>query len=559
MTQKQMQVDLLQQAISRHQAGELQAAAIIYQQLLEMEPDHAEANHLLGLIAHQAGNHDTAAQLISKAIEKNPDQALYYSNLGIIKMALQRWDDAVAAFHVALESNHGDIKTHINLAVALEQTGKLEEALVAYQNALILAPTDTETLNKLGNAYSRLQRLEDATATYQRALHINPSSIATLNNLGIALRDHGKLKESIAAYQRALNISPDRVEIICNLALALLDAGRLREVEDACQQALSYNPAYAEIHKQLSDALHFQQRTVDWNAMLDTALEQADLSANARDHMLISKAIIAWIHGDWEAFRNHLAMAETILNCPPTDKVSYSAQGYYKFLQALSDFRGEHHALYAESADQNVHIIGDSHNLSYTGTVITLGGIKHRVVSHLIMGCKAWHLVRPGMNRFKASFDCALQQLPHGATAIISIGEIDCRHNEGVFPAHKKYQTDLKSSVESLANDFVQYVVNKAREKELALIFYGVPAPHCSLSHLSGHDRQTFLQTVELFNTCLAKAAVSGHCRFIDVYRQTITDGGVANDRYHIDEFHLSPDFLAYACRQMDLDMAILK
>ncbi len=552
-----MKTGLLQQAISHHQAGELQQAVPIYQQLLEMEPDHADANHLLGLIAHQSGNNDVAAQLVSKAIEKNPTQPLYYCNLGIIRMELQQWDDAVTAFHTALQSNHADTKTYINLGIALEEKGQFEEAITAYQNALSLDPDDTEALNRLGNVYSRLKRLEKATAAYHRALNINPSSIATLNNLGIALRDHGKLNESAATYRRALNISPDRVEIICNLAMTLLDSGQLREAETACQQALSYNPAYAAIYTQLSDTLHFQQRTADWDVMLDTALKQADLSADVRNHMLLSRAIIAWIHSDLSGCRNHLTAAQSILNCPPTDKITYSALGYYKFLQALLVFRHEHQSLYAEPGGENVHIIGDSHNLSYTDTVITLNGIKHKVISHLIMGCKAWHLAKSGTNQYKTSFDCVIQQLPHGATAIISIGEIDCRPDEGIFPAHKKYQTDLKSSIESLVNNFVQHVVNKAGEKELKLIFYGVPAPHCSLSHLSGHDRRAFLQAVELFNSSLAKTAASEHCKFINIYQQTVTEDGVACDQHHIDAFHLYPDFLAHACRQSDLDTVI--
>jgi len=503
------------------------------------------------------GDHETAAQLVSKAIEKNPAQTLYFCNLGIIRMALQQWDNAISAFHAALQSSHGDGKTYSNLGLSLEKTGRCDEAISAYQNALSLNPGDTETLNRLGNVYSQLKRLEEATATYQRALDINPSSLATLNNLGIALKDNGMLDESIIAYRRAVSISPERVEIMCNLAMALLDTGQLREAETICQQALSYNPAYAATYKQLFDALHFQQRTADWDAMLDTALHQASLSANERNHLLISRAIIAWIHGDLNACESHQTMAKAILDCPPTDKVTYSALGYYKFLQALLIFRQEHPSLYAQSAEETLHIIGDSHNLSYADTVITLKGIRHKVASHLIMGCKAWHLARPGMNRFKASFDCALQQLPHGATAIISIGEIDCRHNEGIFPAHKKYQTDLKSSIESLVHDFVHYVVNKTREMELKLIFYGVPAPHCSLSHLSNHDRQTFLQVVELFNGCLANAALSSHCGFIDVYGQTVTENGLADGRHHIDAFHLSPDFLAHACRQSGMDAAI--
>ena len=41
-----MKAGLLQEAISHHQAGELQQAALIYQQILEVEPVHQRSVHL---------------------------------------------------------------------------------------------------------------------------------------------------------------------------------------------------------------------------------------------------------------------------------------------------------------------------------------------------------------------------------------------------------------------------------------------------------------------------------------------------------------------------------
>ena len=52
-------------AIQHHQAGRLQAAEQIYRQILAVEPNHADAIHLLGVIAHQAGKHELAVQYIA--------------------------------------------------------------------------------------------------------------------------------------------------------------------------------------------------------------------------------------------------------------------------------------------------------------------------------------------------------------------------------------------------------------------------------------------------------------------------------------------------------------
>ncbi len=65
---------LLQQAIAHHQAGRLQQAEKIYQHIIEVEPENANAYHFLGVIAYQVGKNDLAVQLISKSVAKDSNQ-----------------------------------------------------------------------------------------------------------------------------------------------------------------------------------------------------------------------------------------------------------------------------------------------------------------------------------------------------------------------------------------------------------------------------------------------------------------------------------------------------
>ena len=541
-----MQQELLQQAIGHHQAGELQQAAVLYQQILASQPKHADANHLLGLIAHQCGNHEAAMQLVSTAATINPSNHIYLCNLGIIKIALQQWSDAITLLQGAIRLNPADVKAHTNLGVALEQKERFEEAVSSYENALAITPDDTEILIKLGNGYARLRRDEQATATLQRALQLNPESVETLNSLGILYKDIGQLDEAINYYRRAMNIAPERVEIHCNLAAALTSAAKLEEAERICKQALSIKPAYAEAYQQLTDNLHYQQRTSDWATTLDSALKKADLSADTRNHMLISKAIIHWMDGDLEQCKSALTKAESILTQPVTDKATYSALGYYKFLQALVTYRQKHPSRYEQCCESEIHIIGDSHCLSYANTTLLLDGKPHRVIPHLIMGCKAWHLSQAGANVCKTSLQLVLQKFNDGDKVIITFGEIDARPDEGIFPAHKKLGTDLVEATGSLADAFVQSILTMSSAKDLQLIFYGVPAPNCSLDHLPESDRETYLESVRLFNAALSSAATQASCRFLDTYHETVAETGIGNKRFHIDAFHLAPHFLGH-------------
>ena len=58
-------------AFAHHEAGELDQAEALYRKPLEADPEHAEALHLLGLIAYQQGQFATAIELISRAPSRN--------------------------------------------------------------------------------------------------------------------------------------------------------------------------------------------------------------------------------------------------------------------------------------------------------------------------------------------------------------------------------------------------------------------------------------------------------------------------------------------------------
>lgn len=59
-----MNIDqLLQRAIVYHQKGQIAEAQKLYQDILQFDPCHADALHLLGVLARDAGNTSIAENL----------------------------------------------------------------------------------------------------------------------------------------------------------------------------------------------------------------------------------------------------------------------------------------------------------------------------------------------------------------------------------------------------------------------------------------------------------------------------------------------------------------
>ena len=243
-------------ALAHHQAGRLAEAERIYRELLAVEPQHADALHLLGVIASQVGRPDLAEELIRQAIGLLPGAAAFHGNLGNALNELGRRDEAITAYRRAIELQPGSASAHHNLGNALRDEGRGEEAIAAFRQALQCDPSCAEAHNNLGNALRDAGCLEEAVAAFREALRLQPDFAYAHNNLGNALRDQGKLDEAIASFQQALQLQPAYAQAQNNLGNARRDRGDLGAAIAAYRRALQLDPAFAEAHHNLGVALH---------------------------------------------------------------------------------------------------------------------------------------------------------------------------------------------------------------------------------------------------------------------------------------------------------------
>ena len=149
-------------AVQHYQAGRLQAAEQICRQILAVQPNHADAIHLLGVIAAQVGKCELAVEYIGRAIGLQGSVASFHNNLGEAYRALRRIPEAVACYRRALELKPDFAAAHYNLDVALTEQGELDQAVACYRRALDLKPDYAEAHLNLGNALREQGNLDAA-------------------------------------------------------------------------------------------------------------------------------------------------------------------------------------------------------------------------------------------------------------------------------------------------------------------------------------------------------------------------------------------------------------
>jgi len=215
------------QAVAHHQAGRLQQAAELYQQILTQYPGHAEALHLLGLIAYKTGHLDEAIGLISDAIKQDDTQAPYCFNLGVVLQKQGKLGEAADAYRKAVKRNSCYAEALGNLGTVLLKQSRHDQAETAYREVVKLTPNSADAHNNLGVALKEQGKLIDAIISYQEALKRNPAHVEAQNNLGVAYRDHGKLDAAIAAFTQTLALRPSYVKAHYDRAFAYLWKGDL--------------------------------------------------------------------------------------------------------------------------------------------------------------------------------------------------------------------------------------------------------------------------------------------------------------------------------------------
>jgi len=272
------------------------------------EPDNAEAEHALGIIAHQSGKLAEAIEHVRRAAALKPDVALYHANLGEMCRLAGRIDEAIAAGRRALEVNPNYPGALGNLGIALFDQGKFADALAHYDRALALDDTFVQAHSNRGNALQRLRRFAEAEPAYRRAIALQGDFADAWNNLGTCLRELKRPQEAEAVYRKALELAPNNPDTLDNLALALKDLDRFDEAADMSRRALVIESRSAKFHVHYAAILLDLKKVDEAEAAVERALA---LDADNHDALnLIGR--IAFECGELQQSLKHYRRALTL-------------------------------------------------------------------------------------------------------------------------------------------------------------------------------------------------------------------------------------------------------
>ncbi|MBT5264709.1 MAG: tetratricopeptide repeat protein [Rhodospirillaceae bacterium] len=215
---------LLQQALALHQAGDLAAAAPLYEQVLGHFPNHADTLDLYGVLLHQGARNDAARGYLERAVQVRPDAAGFRNHLGACLRALGELDGAVSAFRRATELDPDMAEAWLNLASTLNAAGQAGAALEPARTAVEKMPDNSDARLMLAGILRELAHFAEAETELGLILAVAPLDPRIHLQLAESLRRRGEVRGSTRAARRGIVADPGAFEIIPLVSMTMAEA-----------------------------------------------------------------------------------------------------------------------------------------------------------------------------------------------------------------------------------------------------------------------------------------------------------------------------------------------
>ncbi len=133
-------VRMFSQGLQQHRDGNLEEAARLYGQAIQLNQNFPDIYNNLGVALRALGKREASAACYQRSLALKPDHAGAYTNLGNVLRELGRLEVAAASHRHAIELDPGLADAHYNLGLALRDLGETEAALKCFDETLSLNP-----------------------------------------------------------------------------------------------------------------------------------------------------------------------------------------------------------------------------------------------------------------------------------------------------------------------------------------------------------------------------------------------------------------------------------
>ena len=214
-----------------HSRGGYDAARLMFERTIELDPNYAPAYALLATIhgwvvewwGGGQADYEAAEKASAKAVELAPDLAEAQAARGFVLTLNDRYEEAEAIFEKAIALNPRSYEAHYLYARMCFAWGKTEKSAELFRLAGAAEADDFQSMTLMGQSLRILGRTEEAKAATreavrraERRLELDPTDARALSLGGNALDHDGQFERAMRWSSKALELHPDDLSVLVN-------------------------------------------------------------------------------------------------------------------------------------------------------------------------------------------------------------------------------------------------------------------------------------------------------------------------------------------------------
>ncbi len=258
-----------------------------------LQPKHAEAQYLAGVVAQRWQKYGDALVCYTAAADAQPAELAYVMARAESLVLLDRRADALAMLREKVAYFEHSSALRDAVGQLLMQERKFDDAVEMFRQASVLATEDTGVRERLALAYFQTRNYRDCADTLSRLVQSEP--YLARSDLFVALGESQlatkQIVESRMSFQRATELDPASVPAWIGLTKSALTLGDLRRAEMAAYKAVALAPERADTHLTFGYVRMKQQR-------YDDALAAFQRAAALDPNDSVSLSMIGYVLGN---------------------------------------------------------------------------------------------------------------------------------------------------------------------------------------------------------------------------------------------------------------------
>ncbi len=264
-----------------HRAGRLDEAEAHYRRALDIDPGHPGALYYLANITYADGRAQLAKELILELLQGEPNDAEAWHLLGMIAASEEHLALAVDHFTKAVTIQPAFAPTYFSRGNALRKLGDIDNALENFQRAAALNPAFVEAHRAIGDIFIERKQFDEALQSYRQAISLKSDFKLAYEGIGGILLSQGRWDDAIALYHKAITENAVSALVYVGLGIAY---GNKEQHFDA---ALNYERAISHDSECFLAYFHLGGTLIKLGRFLDAVIAYEKAVQLKPDDMLV--------------------------------------------------------------------------------------------------------------------------------------------------------------------------------------------------------------------------------------------------------------------------------